>query len=93
MNIHEYQAKAILKQYGAPTPKGIVVSSIDEIENKIKETYPNISVRLNDIKIIFDVTKLTINLETKNPIIIAREQEINLNNISTIYKINSIFRN
>ena len=64
----------------------------DKIENKIKETYPNISVRLNDIKIIFDITKLTINLETKNPIIIAREQEINLNNISTIYKINSIFK-
>ena len=64
----------------------------DKIESKIKESYPNISVRLNDIKIIFDITKLTINLETKNPIIIAREQEINLNNISTIYKINSIFK-
>ena len=62
----------------------------DKIENKIKETYPNISVRLNDIKIIFDISKLTINLETKNPIIIAREQKINLNNISTIYKLNSI---
>jgi len=64
----------------------------DKIENKIKEAYPNISVRLNDIKIIFDITKLTINLETKKPIIIAREQEVNLNNISTIYKINSIFK-
>ena len=64
----------------------------DKIESKIKESYPNISVRLNDIKIIFDISKLTINLETKNPIIIAREQKINLNNISTIYKINSIFK-
>ena len=44
----------------------------DKIENKIKEAYPNISVRLNDIKIIFDISKLTINLETKNPIIIVR---------------------
>ena len=63
-----------------------------KIENKINESYPNISVRLNDVKIIFDIIKLTINLETKNPIIIAREEEIKLSNISTIYKINSILR-
>ena len=37
MNIHEYQAKTILKQYGAPTPKGVVVSGVDEIKNKIKK--------------------------------------------------------
>ena len=62
----------------------------NKIQSKIKESYPNISVRLNDVKIIFDIIKLNINLETKNPIIIVREEEIKLNNISTIYKINSI---
>ena len=62
----------------------------DKIENKIKESYPNISIRLNDVKIIFDIIKLSINLETKNPIIIVRQEEIKLNNISIIYKINSI---
>ena len=36
MNIHEYQAKKILKQYGAPTPKGVIVSGVDEIKNKIE---------------------------------------------------------
>ena len=64
-----------------------------KIENKIKESYPNISVRLKDVRVLFDIIKLSINLETKNPIIIVREEEIKLNNISTVYKINSIFRN
>ena len=35
MNIHEHQAKEILKEYGAPISKGIVIHSIKEIENKI----------------------------------------------------------
>ena len=36
MNIHEYQAKEILKKFGAKIPKGIVFFSSDEIDNKIK---------------------------------------------------------
>ena len=35
MNIHEHQAKEILKEFGAPISKGIVIHSIKEIENKI----------------------------------------------------------
>ena len=31
MNIHEHQAKKILKDYGAPVSKGIVILSIDQI--------------------------------------------------------------
>ncbi len=30
MNIHEYQAKAILRQFGAPVPKGMPAFTIDE---------------------------------------------------------------
>ena len=37
MNIHEHQAKEILKEFGAPVSEGIVVFSLDEIEKKIKE--------------------------------------------------------
>jgi succinyl-CoA synthetase beta subunit len=37
MNIHEHQAKEILKEFGAPVSKGVVVFSIDEIESKVKE--------------------------------------------------------
>ena len=32
MKIHEYQGKAILKQYGVPVPRGIVAHSPDEAE-------------------------------------------------------------
>ena len=35
MNIHEYQAKKILKEFGAPVSKGVVIFSIDEISKKI----------------------------------------------------------
>ena len=37
MNIHEHQAKEILKEFGAPVSKGVVVFSVNEIEEKIKE--------------------------------------------------------
>ena len=36
MNIHEYQAKKILKKFGAKVPNGIPVFSLDEIEQKAK---------------------------------------------------------
>ena len=36
MNIHEYQAKNLLKEFGAPVPKGVVVYNIDELTQKIK---------------------------------------------------------
>ena len=37
MNIHEYQAKEILKEFGAPVSKGIVIFSINEISEKISQ--------------------------------------------------------
>ncbi len=36
MNIHEHQAKNLLKEFGAPVPNGIVVLEIDELEKKIE---------------------------------------------------------
>ena len=36
MNIHEHQAKEILKEFGAPVSKGVVITSLDEIDEKIK---------------------------------------------------------
>jgi len=35
MNIHEHQAKEILKEFGAPVSNGVVVLSIDEIKKEI----------------------------------------------------------
>jgi len=36
MNIHEYQAKEILREFKVSVPKGVVISKFDEIEDKIK---------------------------------------------------------
>ena len=30
MNIHEYQAKAVLREFGVPVPRGIPAMSVDE---------------------------------------------------------------
>ena len=37
MNIHEHQAKEILKEFGAPVSKGVVILSISEIKEKISQ--------------------------------------------------------
>jgi len=36
MNIHEHQAKEILKEFGAPVPNGVTIYNIEEISKKIK---------------------------------------------------------
>ncbi|NHN87586.1 ADP-forming succinate--CoA ligase subunit beta [Acetobacter conturbans] len=36
MNIHEYQAKELLRSYGVPTPQGIVVHSPDEARDAVR---------------------------------------------------------
>ena len=36
MNIHEYQAKKILRDYGVPVSNGVIIFSVNEIEEKIK---------------------------------------------------------
>ncbi len=36
MNIHEYQAKEILKKFGAPVSKGVVIFEIKDLDEKIK---------------------------------------------------------
>ena len=37
MNIHEHQAKDLLKEFDAPVSKGIVIFTISEIDEKIKQ--------------------------------------------------------
>ncbi|MBO6489687.1 MAG: acetate--CoA ligase family protein, partial [Pelagibacteraceae bacterium] len=36
MNIHEYQAKELLKKFGIPIPKGVVAFSVEEALEKAK---------------------------------------------------------
>jgi succinyl-CoA synthetase beta subunit len=37
MNLHEYQAKELLKQYNVPTQEGIAVTNVDEAVNAYKQ--------------------------------------------------------
>src|SRR3982751_4122553 len=37
MKIHEYQGKAILKEYGVPVPRGIVARTPEEAESAARE--------------------------------------------------------
>ncbi len=37
MNIHEHQAKELLKEFGAPVSKGVVIFSLKDIDKKIKQ--------------------------------------------------------
>ena len=34
MNLHEYQAKELLKKFGAPVSKGVVIYNLNEIDDK-----------------------------------------------------------
>ena len=36
MNIHEYQAKELIKEFGAPVPKGVAIYDIKKISQEIK---------------------------------------------------------
>lgn len=44
MNIHEYQAKEVFREYGVPTPKGYVAFSVDEAIENAKKLGGNIWV-------------------------------------------------
>ncbi len=37
MNIHEYQAKQVLKGFGAPVASGVAITSVDEAEAAAKQ--------------------------------------------------------
>ena len=41
MNIHEHQAKEILKEFGAPVSNGVVIFSSNEIKEKIQKLKSN----------------------------------------------------
>ena len=36
MNIHEHQARDLLRSFGAPVSKGVVIYNLEEIEKKIQ---------------------------------------------------------
>ena len=49
MNIHEHQAKEILREYGAPVSNGIVIKTKNDIKDKITK-YLDIYINIIMIK-------------------------------------------
>ena len=45
MNIHEHQAKELLREFSAPVPKGVVIYNIIEITQKVKVLGNNLVVK------------------------------------------------
>ena len=41
MNIHEHQAKEILREFGAPVSNGVVILSTNEIDQKMERQLEN----------------------------------------------------
>ena len=51
MNIHEHQAKDLLKKFGAPVPFGVVVYNTNEILTKIK------SLKTDNLVVTYDYSR------------------------------------
>ncbi|KAL0733444.1 hypothetical protein Bca4012_009654 [Brassica carinata] len=41
LNIHEYQGAELMGKYGVNVPKGVAVSSLDDVKNAIEQVFPN----------------------------------------------------
>ncbi|GAB2223978.1 hypothetical protein Drorol1_Dr00004723 [Drosera rotundifolia] len=41
LNIPEYQGAELMSKYGINVPKGVAVSSLDEVKNAVKNVFPN----------------------------------------------------
>ena len=67
MNIHEYQAKQVLKKYGVPTSHGVVALKADDIDNLLdtitKDLLTKKDIALNSLDDI--VQSLCVDIETR----------------------------
>ena len=72
---------------------GITTNKFNQnIQKKIQQNYPQLDLKLNDIKILFNISKLSVDLETDYPIILSNDQEIKLKTVSTTYDVKSFFK-
>ncbi len=62
------------------------------IEKKFEENYPGINIKLNDIKILLNISKISVDIKTDKPLILSGKEKIKLKNISTTYDLKSFFR-
>ena len=54
MNIHEYQGKSILKEYGVPVPVGFIAESPESAVDAAKNNNNNIMTSYNKCFTTFD---------------------------------------
>ncbi len=72
---------------------GISTSKLNKkIQAEIRDKYPQINLKLNDIKILLNISKLSIDLETDYPIILLENNKIKLKKISTTYDLKSFLK-
>ena len=77
MNIHEHQAKEILKEFGAPISNGVVIFSIDEI--KENSTYDVIKKKAkNGCKIVGICVGMQILADTGSELISTKSKGLGL---------------
>ena len=62
------------------------------IENRIQKNYPDIKLKLGDIKILLNISKLSIDLETDYPTILSENDKIKFKSVSTTYDLKSFFK-
>ena len=72
---------------------GISTSKLNKkIQTEIRDKYPQINLKLNDIKILLNISKLSIDLETDYPIILLDNEKIKLKKVLTTYDLKSFLR-
>ena len=87
MNIHEHQAKKILKEFGAPVSNGVVILSIEDIKNKIKNLNSKKFVlkaqihaggrgKAGGVKLIKNKTELEVAIEPEKELVVLVEEKI-----------------
>ncbi len=62
------------------------------IEKKFEENYPGIKIKLNDIKILLNISKISVDIKTDKPLILSGKEKIKLKKISTTYDLKSFFK-
>ena len=64
----------------------------NKIQAEVRDKYPQINLELNDIKILLNISKLSIDLETDYPIILLEKEKIKLKKFSTTYDLKSFLK-
>ena len=72
---------------------GISTSKFNKkIETVVRDKFPQVNLKLNEIKILLNISKLSIDLETDYPIILLDNEKIKLKKVLTTYDLKSFLR-